>query len=70
MSNLAKLKFIALIISGKNHLSWVLNVEIHLDVMNLRNTIKGGNDISSQDCIQALIFLFHHIDEGLKALIS
>ena len=55
MSNLAKLEFVALNISGKNYLSWVLDVEIHLDALNLGNTIK-----------EALIFLPHHIDEGLK----
>ena len=66
MSNLAKLEFVALNISGKNYLSWILNVEIHLDAMNLRNTIKEANDASLQDHAKALIFLRHHIDEGLK----
>ena len=46
MSNLAKLEFVALNISGKNYLSWVLDVEIHLDAMNLGNTIKKANDAS------------------------
>ena len=46
ISNLAKLEFVALNISGKNYLSWVLDVEIHLDVMNLENTIKEENDAS------------------------
>ncbi|KAL6316886.1 hypothetical protein AAG906_023541 [Vitis piasezkii] len=47
MSNLAKLEFVALDISGKIYLSWVLDAEIHLDAMNLGNTIKEGNDASS-----------------------
>ena len=34
--------------------------------MNLENTIKEGNDTSLQDRARALIFLRHHIDEGLK----
>ena len=46
MSNLAKLEFVALDISGKNYLSWVLDAKIHLDTMNLGNTIKEGNDAS------------------------
>ena len=46
MSNLAKLEFVARDISGKNYLSWVLDVEIHLDAMNLENTIKKENDTS------------------------
>ena len=34
--------------------------------MNLINTIKEGNTASQQDRAKALIFLRHHIDEGLK----
>ena len=43
MSNLTKLEFVALDIYGKNYLSWILDVEIHFDAMNLENTIKEGN---------------------------
>ena len=67
MSNITKLEFAALDISGKNYLSWILDAEIHLDAMNLGNTIKGGNTASLQDRAKALIFLRHHIDEGLKS---
>ena len=63
MSNLAKLEFVVLDISANNYLSWVLDAEIHLDAMNLENTIKEGNDASLQDRIRALIFLRHHNDE-------
>ena len=49
MSNITKLEFVALYISGKIYLSWILDVEIHLDAMNLGNTIKGGNTASLQD---------------------
>ena len=35
--------------------------------MNLGNTIKGGNTASLQDRAKALIFLRHHIDNGLKS---
>ena len=31
MSNLTKLEFVALDISGNNYLSWILDAEIHLD---------------------------------------
>ena len=51
MSNLTKLEFVA---------------EIHLDAMNLGNTIKEENDASMHDRAKAWIFLRHHIDEGLK----
>ena len=66
MSNLIKLEFVALDISGNNYLSWILDVEIHLDVMNLGTTIKEGNQESLQDRVKALIFLRHHLHEGLK----
>ena len=66
MSILAKFEFVVIDISGKNYLSWVLDVEIHLDAMTFGNTIKEGNDASLQDHAKALIFIHHHIDEGLK----
>ena len=66
MSNLTKLEFVALDISGKNYLSWILDAELHLDAMNLGATIKQGNQASLQDRAKALIFLRHHLHEGLK----
>ena len=67
MSNITKLEFVAFDISGKNYLSWIFDAEIHLDAMNLGNTIKGGNTAFLQYSAKALIFLHHHIDEGLKS---
>ncbi|XP_015054891.1 uncharacterized protein LOC107001297 [Solanum pennellii] len=66
MSNLSKLEFVALDISGKNYLSWVLDAEIHLAAKGLDATITQGNESSSQDKVKAMIFLRHHLDEGLK----
>ena len=66
MSNITKLEFMALDISGKNYLSWIFNAEIHLDAMNLGATIKEGNQASLQNRAKALIFLCHHLHEGLK----
>ena len=43
MSNLTKLEFVALDISGKHYLSWILDAEIHLEAINLGETIKDGN---------------------------
>ena len=65
MSDITKLEFAALDISGKNYLSWILDAEIHLDAINFGNTIKEGNTTSLQDRAEALIFFRHHIDEGL-----
>ena len=70
MSNIAKLEFAALDISGKNYLSWILDAEIHLDAMNLGNTIKEGNVASQQDRAKAL-FLSNYAnipDEFCKPL--
>nr|XP_009619271.1 uncharacterized protein LOC104111300 [Nicotiana tomentosiformis] len=67
MSNLSKLEFMALDIFGNNYLPWVLDAEIHLDAKGLGDTIKEGNEASSQDKAKAVIFLRHHIDEGLKS---
>ncbi|XP_021828736.1 uncharacterized protein LOC110769128 [Prunus avium] len=66
MSNLAKLEFVALDISGKNYLSWINDAEVHLEAMNLGETIKEGNEASSVDRAKAMIFLRRHIHEGLK----
>ena len=66
MSNLSKLEFVALDISGKNYLSWVLDVEIHLTAKGLGDSIIEGNKASSQDKAKAMIFLRRHLDEGLK----
>ena len=66
MLNLTKLEFVALDISEKNYLSWILDAEIHLTAMNLGNTIQEKNQASLQDYAKAMIFLHHHLDEGLK----
>ena len=67
MPNLTKLEFVALDISGKNYLSWILDAEIHLTTMNLGNTIQEKkNQASQQDYAKAMIFLRHNLDEGLK----
>lgn len=67
MSNISKFEFVTLNISGKNYLSWTLDAEIHLEVMNLGNTIKAVNNVSLQDRIKAMIFLCHHFNEVLKS---
>ncbi|KAK9677623.1 hypothetical protein RND81_11G156400 [Saponaria officinalis] len=65
-SNLAKLDFVALDISGNNYLPWVLDAEIHLDANGLGETIKEGNTATTQNKAKALIFPRHHLCEGLK----
>ena len=67
MANLSKLEFVALDIVGKNYLSWILDVVIHLEANALGETIKDGNNASNQDKAKTMIFLRHHLHEGLKA---
>ncbi|XP_070664518.1 uncharacterized protein [Malus domestica] len=67
MANLAKLDFVALDITGKNYLTWVVDTKIHLDAGNLRETINEENSASSQDQAKAMIFIHRHLDEGLKS---
>ncbi|XP_021727642.1 uncharacterized protein LOC110694779 [Chenopodium quinoa] len=66
MLNLAKLEFVSLDISGKNYLSWMLDAEIHLDAKGLGETIKEANEATPQDKAKTMIFLRHHLHEGLK----
>ncbi|KAK9665487.1 hypothetical protein RND81_14G114800 [Saponaria officinalis] len=67
MSNISKLEFLALDISGKNYLSWILDAEVHLSAASLGNTITEGNKESVENRSKALIFLRRHLDESLKA---
>ncbi|CAM8939888.1 unnamed protein product [Rhodiola kirilowii] len=66
MSNLAKLEFSPLDISGKNYMSWTIDFETHLDSMDLHETIIEGNTSSKVDKAKSLIFLRRHLDENLK----
>ncbi|XP_072062736.1 uncharacterized protein [Arachis hypogaea] len=66
MPKLSYLEFNALDISGNNYLSWILDAEIHLDSMDLGDTIKAKNNASQKDKAKAMIFLRRHLDEGLK----
>ncbi|XP_068338916.1 uncharacterized protein [Pyrus communis] len=66
MANLAKLDFVALDITGNNYLTWVVDTKIHLEARNLGETIKEENSASSQDWVKVMIFIRHHLDEGLK----
>ena len=66
MSNLTKLEFVALDISSKNYLSWILDAEIHLEAMNLGDTIKDSKQAFPQNRAKTIIFIHHHLHEELK----
>jgi len=48
MSNIAKVEFAILDMSGKNYLSWILDVEIHLNAMDMGDAIKERNKVFEQ----------------------
>ncbi|CAM8956626.1 unnamed protein product [Rhodiola kirilowii] len=66
MSNLAKLEFRPPDISGRNYMPWTIDIETHLDSMDLPETIIEGNTSSKMDMAKSLIFLRRHLDENLK----
>ena len=66
MSNLSKLHFEALNISGNNYLTWAVDAEMYLAAKGNGDAIKEGNMASEQQKAKALIFLRHHINESLK----
>ncbi|XP_038688646.1 uncharacterized protein LOC119987805 [Tripterygium wilfordii] len=66
-SNLTKLEFLPLDVSGENYLSWYDDVETHFVASNLSKTIIDGSHESPQDRAKALIFLRRHLHEELKS---
>ena len=66
MSNLSKLEFVALDISGNNYLPWTLDAKIHLTANGLGETIIDDNKTSLEKKIKAMIFIRHHLHEDLK----
>ncbi|XP_017253784.2 uncharacterized protein LOC108223854 [Daucus carota subsp. sativus] len=67
MTNLAKLEFVALDVSGNNYLSWVLDAELHLSANGLKDTIDPEKIPTVEQNAKAIIFLRHHIHEDLKS---
>ncbi|KAL7586667.1 hypothetical protein Lser_V15G36150 [Lactuca serriola] len=65
MSNIAKLKFAALEVSGKNYVSWMIDVKMHLESMGISNAIYEFNNCLAQDKVKAQVFLRKHIHEML-----
>ena len=66
MTNLSKLEFVAFDITGKNDMSWILHVKLHLQSMWLIDTIKEINNTPLQDKAKCIIFLRRHLYDGLK----
>ena len=66
MSNIAKLEFATLEVSGKNYVPWMIDVKMHLESMGISNAIYEFNNCLAQDKAKAQVFLRKHIDEMLR----
>ncbi|KAI3685019.1 hypothetical protein L6452_34250 [Arctium lappa] len=66
MSNIAKIEFAALDVNGRNYMSWIMDVKMHLESMGILDTLNRNNQCSSQDRAKANIFLRKHVDDMLK----
>uniref|UniRef100_A0A0D3D9M3 Retrotransposon Copia-like N-terminal domain-containing protein n=1 Tax=Brassica oleracea var. oleracea TaxID=109376 RepID=A0A0D3D9M3_BRAOL len=65
MTNIEKLQFSALKITGENYIGWVTNVKPYLVMKKITETIKIGNKSSLEHIAEAIIFLKKHLDENL-----
>lgn len=65
-SNGFRVRYTPSVTSWSVTLYWELNIKIHLDTMGMADTINDKNQKSNQDHAKAMIFLRHHLDEGLK----
>lgn len=66
MTNVAKVEFEPLKISGGNYDSWMMDAKLYLQSDGLEKTIENGNTMSLKDKAKALIFLRRHIHQDLK----
>ncbi|KAB2602277.1 hypothetical protein D8674_003282 [Pyrus ussuriensis x Pyrus communis] len=68
MSNLNKLDFTALEVSGRNYLKWVQDVKLHLTAKNLRPAIEKEMDnlVGEDEKATAMIFIRRHIHDALQ----
>ncbi|KAB2614999.1 hypothetical protein D8674_021587 [Pyrus ussuriensis x Pyrus communis] len=70
MSNLNKLNFIALEVSGRNYLKWVQDVKLHLTAKNLHPAIEDemDNPVDEAEKAIAMIFIRRHIHDHYGSL--
>ncbi|KAF8099174.1 hypothetical protein N665_0248s0004 [Sinapis alba] len=66
MSNLTKLEINALDITGNNYMTWAVGAKMHLRGNGLLDTIDSSKTVSDEKKAKAMIFLRHHIHDGLK----
>uniref|UniRef100_A0A0D3BDF1 Uncharacterized protein n=1 Tax=Brassica oleracea var. oleracea TaxID=109376 RepID=A0A0D3BDF1_BRAOL len=65
MTNIEKLQFPALKITGENYVGWVTNVKPYLVMKKITETIVIGNKSPPEHIAETIIFLKKHLDENL-----
>ena len=66
MSNIEKIKFPSLDITGANYIQWTANVKRHLKSMGALATLEEDNKCSEETKAKADVFLHQHLDEKLE----
>ena len=69
MSNLNKLDFAALEVSGRNYLKWVQDMKLHLTANGIRGTIEtpiANKPIDKAQKVTTMIFIRRHIHDALQ----
>ena len=66
MTNLNKLDFVALEVSGRNYLKWTQDVKLHLTAKKMRTTINADNVASESVKATMMIFIRKHMQEALQ----
>ena len=66
MSNLTKLEINTLDITENNYMTWAAGAKMHLRGNKLLEIIDSSKTVSDEKKEKAMIFLRHHIHDGLK----
>ncbi|XP_023731769.1 uncharacterized protein LOC111879536 [Lactuca sativa] len=69
MSNIAKLEFAALEVSGKNYVSWMIDLKMHLESMGISNAIYEFNNCLAQDKAKAQNLLKERFDHQKEVIL-
>ncbi|XVF14942.1 hypothetical protein REPUB_Repub09cG0104700 [Reevesia pubescens] len=66
MTNIEKSKFHILEVSGRNYLSWCLEIKLHLQGHGLADAIHKNADANDKNKANTLIFIINrHLNDSL-----
>ncbi|XP_024010287.1 uncharacterized protein LOC112085312 [Eutrema salsugineum] len=66
MSNIQKVEYEALTVSGDNYLKWALDTKIYLNSKSLGECIKDPNTATQTERYSVIFIIRHHLAESLK----